>query len=146
MKREADKNKLATRSNSNPGQRPSRSARNLSARKFDPVLRVKPFEFCPDAAWKQAFHFNAHHTGENHQFEVGHAPLRIFQTRHRFPAGIPSNQLQFDRKLVLRPSLLLAQFSHLRADHIQLRRLFFDAGTLATGPGTACRLYLTLCE
>jgi len=45
----------------------------------------------------------------------------------------------------LRPSLLLAQFSHLRADHIQLRRLFFDAGTLATGPGTACRLYLTFC-
>jgi hypothetical protein len=53
--------------------------------------------------------------------------------------------LQFDRKLVLRPSLLLAQFSHLRADHIQLRRLFFDTGTLATGHGVACRLYLTFC-
>jgi len=145
MKREADKNKLAARSNSNPGQRPSRSARNLSARKFDPVLRVKRFEFCPDAAWKQVFHFNTQHTGENQQFEVGNAPLRIFQTRHRFTAGIPSHQLQFDRKLVLRPSLLLAQFSHLRADHIQLRRLFFDTGTLATGHGAACRLYLTFC-
>ena len=145
MKREADKNKLAARSNSNPGQRPSRSARNLSARKFDPVLRVKRFEFCPDAAWKQVFHFNTQHTGENQQFEVGNAPLRIFQTRHRFTAGIPSHQLQFDRKLVLRPSLLLAQFSHLRADHIQLRRLFFDTGTLATAHGQSWRLYLTLC-
>jgi hypothetical protein len=53
--------------------------------------------------------------------------------------------LQFDRKLVLRPSFLLAQFSHLRADHIQLRRLFFDAGTLPTGHGISWRLYLTLC-
>ena len=110
MKREADKNKLATRSNSNPGQRPSRRTRNLAARKFDPILRVKPFKFCPDAAWKQAFHFNTQHTGENQQFEVGNPPLRIFQTRHRFPAGVPSSQLQFDRKLVLRPAFRWRNF------------------------------------
>jgi hypothetical protein len=40
--------------------------------------------------------------------------------------------LQFDGKLVLRPPLLLAEFSHQRTNDIQLCRAFFDAGTLTT--------------
>jgi hypothetical protein len=52
--------------------------------------------------------------------------------------------LQAGRQFTLRPAFALAQFSDLRADHIQLRRLFCNAGTLATANGQSCRLYLTL--
>jgi hypothetical protein len=51
--------------------------------------------------------------------------------------------LQFDRKLVLRPPLAQAEFSHLRANHIQLRRLFFDSVTLTARRAQSWRLYLT---
>jgi hypothetical protein len=54
--------------------------------------------------------------------------------------------LQLDGKVILRPSPLSADFPHLRADDVQLCRLFFDAGTLATGHGQSWRLYLTSCE
>jgi hypothetical protein len=54
--------------------------------------------------------------------------------------------LQLDGKVVLRPPPLEANFPHLRADDVQLCRLFFDAGTLTTGHGQSWRLYLTSCE
>jgi hypothetical protein len=54
--------------------------------------------------------------------------------------------LQLGREFILRPSFSLAQFSNLRADYIQLRRLFFDARTLAAPNEQSCRLYLTLCD
>jgi hypothetical protein len=54
--------------------------------------------------------------------------------------------LQLDGKVILRPSPLSADFPHLWADDVQLCRLFFDAGTLATGYGQSWRLYLTSCE
>jgi hypothetical protein len=54
--------------------------------------------------------------------------------------------LQLDGKVVLRPPPLEADFPHLWADDVQLCRLFFDAGTLATGNGQTWRLYLTSCE
>jgi hypothetical protein len=146
MKHEADKNKFVTRPNSNPGEQPSRGTRNLSARELDAVLRIKLFELPANAARKQIVHFRAEHAGEDKQFEVGNAPLHIFKTRHRFPAGVPTEQLQLDGKVALRPPPLEANFPHLWADDVQLCRLFFDAGTLATGHGQSWRLYLTSCE
>ena len=125
---------------------PSRRTRNLTARKFDAVLRIKLFELPTNAARKQIVHFRAENTGEDKQFKIGNTPLHIFKARHRFPAGVPTEQLQFDGKLILRPPPSLADFSHLRADDVQLCRLLFDAGTLATGQGQSWRLYLTLCE
>jgi len=144
MKHEADKNKFATCPNS--GGRPSRRTRNLATRELDAVLRIKVFEFPANAARKQIVHFRAEHAGEDKQFEIGNAPLHIFKTRHRFPAGVPTEQLQLDGKVVLRPPPLEADFPHLWADDVQLCRLFFDAGTLATGNGQTWRLYLTSCE
>jgi hypothetical protein len=54
--------------------------------------------------------------------------------------------LQLDGKVALRPPPLKANFPHLRANDVQLCRLFFDAGTLTTGRGQSWRLYLTSCE
>ncbi len=125
---------------------PSRRTRNLTARKFDAVLRIKVFELPAHAARKQIVHFRAENAGEDKQFKVGNAPLHIFKARHRFPAGVPAEQLQLDGKVILGPPPLPADFPHLWADDVQLCRLFFNAGTLATGRGQSWRLYLTLCE
>jgi hypothetical protein len=125
---------------------PSRRTRNLTARELDSVLRIKVFKFPADAARKQIVHFRAEHAGEDKQFEIGNAPLHIFKARHRFPAGVPTEQLQLDGKVILRPPPLPTDFPHLWADDVQLCRLFFDAGTLATGHGQSWRLYLTSCE
>jgi len=125
---------------------PSRRTRNLTTRELDSVLRIKVFEFPADAARKQIVHFRAEHAGEDKQFEIGNAPLHIFKARHRFPAGVPTEQLQLDGKVVLRPPPLPPDFPHLWADDVQLCRLFFDAGTLTTGHGQSWRLYLTSCE
>jgi hypothetical protein len=53
-------------------------------------------------------------------------------------------QLQADRQFTLRPAFAQAQFADLRADHIQLRWLFINAGTLAIANRQSCRLYLPL--
>ena len=127
------------------GQR-SRRTRNLTARKLDAVLRIKVFQLPANAARKQIVHFRAENAGENKQFEVRNAPLLIFKARHRFPAGVPAEQLQLGGKVVLRPSPLPTDFPHLWADDVQLCRLFFDARTLTTGHGQSRRLYLTSCE
>ena len=89
------------------------------------------------------FHFHAENPGQDKQFQIGNAPLLVFQTRHRFPASVPAEQLQFDGKVILRPSLALAKFPHLGTDDVQLCRSFLDAGTLAAAPAPSCRLYLT---
>ncbi len=146
MKHETDKNKLIVQPNSNPGGHQSRGARNLAARELDAVLRIKVFELPANTSRKQIIHFRAEHAGEDKQFEIGNAPLHIFKARHRFPAGVPAEQLQLDGKVILRPSPLSADFPHLWADDVHLCRLFFDAGTLATGRGQTWRLYLTSCE
>ena len=125
---------------------PSRRTRNLAARELNAVLRIKVFQLPTNAARKQIVHFCAENTGEDKQFEIGNAPLHIFKTRHRFPAGVPTEQLQLDGKVALRPPPLPADFPHLWADDVQLCRLFFDAGTLATERGLSWRLYLTSCE
>lgn len=124
------------------GQR-LRRTRNLTAREFDPVLRKKLFEFSGAAARKQILHLHAENAGEQEQFKVWNTPLLIFKACHRPPAGVPSLQLHFDRKLVLGPTLLVAQLSHLGTDNIQLCGRFFDACTLAAEGAQSCRLYLT---
>ncbi len=125
---------------------PSRRTRNLTARELDTVLRIKVFKLPANASRKQIVHFRAENAGEDKQFEIRNAPLHIFKARHRFPAGVPTEQLQLDGKVVLRPPPLPPDFPHLWADDVQLCRLFFDAGTLATGHGQPWRLYLTSCE
>jgi hypothetical protein len=124
------------------GQR-SRSSRNLSARKLDPVLRIKPLEFSAEAARKQNFHFHAENAGDDEQFQIGNAALLVFQNRHRFAAGVPAEQLEFDGQIILRPALAEAEFPHLGADDVQLCGRFFDAGTLAAAGAPSCRRYLT---
>ena len=146
MKCESDKNKFVTRPSSNPGKQQSCRTRNLTARELDAVLRIKVFEFPANAARKQIVHFRAEHAGKDKQFEIGNAPLHIFKARYRFPAGVPTKQLQLDGKVVLRPPPLPSDFSHLWADDVQLCRLFFDVCTLTTGCGQSWRLYLTSCE
>jgi hypothetical protein len=146
MKHEADKNKFIVQPNSNSGEHQSRRTRNLTARELDAVLRIKVFKLPANASRKQIVHFRAENAGEDKQFEIGNAPLLIFKARHRFPAGIPSEQLQLDGKVVLRPPPLLADFPHLWPDDVQLCRLFFDTCTLATGHEQSWRLYLTSCE
>ena len=110
MKHEADKNKFIVQANSNSGELQSRGARNLAARKLDAVLRIKVFQFPANAARKQIVHFRAENAGADKQFEIRNAPLHVFKTRHRFPAGVPTKQLQFDGKVVFRPSPAAAGF------------------------------------
>ena len=121
----------------------SRRTRNLAAREFDPVLRIKLFEFSADASRKQTFQPHAENAGEDEQFEVRNAPLLILKARHRAPAGVPALQLHFDRKLVLGPPLLSAQLSHLGTDNVQFCGRSFDTCTLTAERTQSCRLYLT---
>jgi hypothetical protein len=119
---------------------------DLSARKFDTVLRIKFLQLPADTTRKQIVHFGTEHAGENKQFEIRHTSLLIFQTCHRLPASVPAKQLQLGGEITLRPSPLLADFPHLRADDVQLGRMFFDAGTLAAELRQSCRLYQPQCE
>jgi len=121
-----------------------RSTMDLAARELDPILRIKLFQLSANASRKQIVHFYAKDTRKNEQFEIGDTPLLIFKARDRFPTGVPSEQLEFDGKLVLGPSLQLAKLSHLGADNIQLFNIFFDACTLAIAGRASCRRYQTL--
>lgn len=123
-----------------------RRTRNLATRKFDPVLWIKPFEFPAETAWKQVFDFHAENTGDDEQFQVGNAALLVLKDRHRFSAGVPAEQLEFDGQIILRPALALAELSHLGADDVQLCGPFFNACTLATESSSSCRRYITSCK
>jgi hypothetical protein len=105
---------------------------DLAARKFDAVLGVILFEFSADASRKQISHFYSENTSDNEQFKVGNTSFLIFKVCHGFPAGVPTKQLQLDRKFVLGPTFSLAEFPHLRPHYIQYFSAFFDSGTLAT--------------
>lgn len=93
---------------------------DLAAREFDAVLRVKLFDFPSENPREQVVGTHAQDFGEDKKFQVRNAPLLVFEARHGLAAGVPAAQLQLDGELALRPALLLAKFSHLRADNVQL--------------------------
>ena len=67
---------------------------------------------------EQVVGFDAQNLGDDKQFQIRHPPGLVFQPRHRFPAGVPAKELQFQGKLILRPPFVRAKFPHLRADDI----------------------------
>ena len=92
--------------------------RKLPARKFDAVERPEGFNFSSQILRKQIFQFGVEDIGQNKKLQVRDTACLVFQSRHRILTGIPPDKLQFNGKLVLRPPLLLAEFSHLRADDV----------------------------
>jgi hypothetical protein len=71
-------------------------------------LWIKCFQLSGYASWKQLFNFRAENAGDNEQFQVGDAPFLIFKARHRFPACIPSKQLEPEGEARLRPAFHFA--------------------------------------
>ena len=67
---------------------------------------------------KQIIGFDAQNSGDDEQLQIRHPAGLVFQTGHRFPAGVPAKELQFQGKLTLRPPFVGANFTHLRADDI----------------------------
>lgn len=104
---------------------------NLATRKFYAILWIIFFKLSANASRKQASHFHSKNPGNDKQFKVGNTSFLIFKVCHGFAAGVPTKQLQFDRKFVLGPTLSLAEFPHLRSHDIQYFSAFFDSGTLA---------------
>lgn len=105
---------------------------NLTARKFDSIQRIKLLEFSAQAPWEKIFQLRAQYLCQNKKLQIRNAALLVFQASDRFPAGIPTRQLQFHRQLILRPTPQPSQLAHLRADHIQMSNQFFDGRRLAT--------------
>lgn len=92
--------------------------RNLAAREFDPVMWGQFLDLAAQIARKQVVSFDSQYPGDHEHFQIRHPARLVFQPRHRFPAGVPAKELQFQGKLILRPPFALAHFAHLRADDI----------------------------
>ena len=67
---------------------------------------------------EQVVGFESENLGDDEQLQIRHPEGLVFQPRHRFPAGVPAKELQFQGKLILRPPFVRAKFPHLRADDI----------------------------
>lgn len=100
--------------------------RNLPARKLYAVMRVKFLDFASKITGKQIVGLYAKHPGYHKKLQIGDAPVLGFQPGDGFPAGIPPKELKFEGKMILRPALAQAQFSHLRANHVQVCGIIFD--------------------
>jgi len=81
-------------------------------------MRHHLFDLAAQVSREQVVGFDAQNLGDDKQFQIRHAAGLVFQPRHRFPAGVPAKELQFQGKLILRPPFVRAQFAHLRADDI----------------------------
>ena len=81
-------------------------------------MRGHFFDLAAQVAREQVVSLDAQNLGDNEQFQIRHPPGLVFQPRHRFPAGVPAEELQFQGKLILRPPFVRAQFAHLWADDI----------------------------
>ena len=75
-------------------------------------------DLAAQVAREQVVGFDAQNLGNDKKFQIRHPPGLVFQPRHRFPAGVPAKELQFQGKLILRPPFVRAKFAHLRADDI----------------------------
>ena len=89
-------------------------------------MRPQRFDFHPQIPRKQIIGGHFQDLCEYEELQIRDAPVLSFQPGYRFPAGIPTIQLQLHCKLALRPAFLLTQFPHLRPDHIQLCRVVFN--------------------
>ena len=81
-------------------------------------MRSQFLDLAAQVSREQIVGFDAQNLGDDKQFQIRHPPGLVFQPRHRFPAGIPAKELQFQGKLILRPPFVRAEFAHLRADDI----------------------------
>ena len=81
-------------------------------------MRGHFFDLAAQVSRKQVVGFDPQNLGNDEQFQIRHPAGLVFQPRHRFPAGVPAKELQFQGKLILRPPFVRAQFAHLRADDI----------------------------
>ena len=81
-------------------------------------MRGHFFDLAAQVAREQVVSFDAQNLGDAKQFQIRHPTGLVFQPRHRFPAGIPTKELQFQGKLIPRPPFVRAEFAHLRADDI----------------------------
>jgi hypothetical protein len=108
--------------------RPVRSwpRRNLPPRKFCPIMRVKLLDLASKVAGKQIVGSDAKHPRNHKKLQIGDAPVLSFQPGDGLPAGIPAKELKFQGEMILRPALAQAQFSHLRANHVQVCGIVFD--------------------
>ena len=81
-------------------------------------MRGHFFDLAAQVSRKQVVGFDPQNLGNDEQFQIRHPAGLVFQPRHRLPAGVPAKELQFQRKLILRPPFVGANFTHLRADDI----------------------------
>ena len=105
--------------------------RKLSARKFCPVVGPEVLDSASQVPGKQVVHFNAQNSGKHEKLQVRNSTALVLQTGDRFAAGVPPEELQFDRKVRLRPSLAQTPLAHLRSDHVQVCGAVFDAATVS---------------
>ena len=76
------------------------------------------FDLAAQVSREQVISLDSQNPGDDEHFQIRHPPGLVFQPRHRFPAGVPAKELQFQGKLILRPPFVRAEFAHLRADDI----------------------------
>jgi len=81
-------------------------------------MRSQFLDLAAQVSREQIVGFDAQNLGNDKKFQIRHPPGLVFQPRHRFPAGVPAKELQFQGKLILRPPFVRAEFPHLRADDI----------------------------
>lgn len=81
-------------------------------------MRGQLSDFAAQVSREQVIGFDTQNPGNDEKLQIRHPARLVFQARHRFPAGIPTKELQFHGKLILRPPFARAKFPHLRADDI----------------------------
>ena len=103
----------------------------LSAGEFGPVAGPEVLDSGSEVPGKQVLHSNIQNSGEDEQLQVRNSTALILQAGDRLAAGVPPEELQFDGKVRLRPSLAQSPLAHLRANDVQVRGAVFDAATVA---------------
>ena len=105
--------------------------RKLSARKFCPVVWPEVLDSGSQVPGKQVLDFNSQNSSKHEKLQVWNSTALVLQTGDRFAACVPPEELQFDRKVRLRPPLAQTPLAHLRADHVQVCGAVFDAATVS---------------
>jgi hypothetical protein len=126
-----------------PAQHLSQSRRNLAAREFHPVMRIKHLDFGAKASWEQFVRSDTQGCCHYEKLKIGNATILGFHSSDGFAANVPAKHLKPHRKLILCPPYSLAEFADLRPNDIQFGGVFSDAIHRIKTIPALCELHCT---
>ena len=98
----------------------------MAARKFRAVQRSQVPDLAAQTAGEQVIHLHSQNLGHHEEFQIGNTAGLFFEPGDRFAAGVPPEELKFDRKAGLGPAVAQTQRPNLRTNDIQMNNTVCD--------------------